>query len=543
MLTLNDYIAVVRRRKWVIVACTLMLALGGFAYAYSKGATNRATVDVGVQYLQPPTSAGGSAGSPSASQDERFLANQAAFARTAPVLLEATRLAAKQHVDIDSGKLAKTSSVTPSTTADILSFAVNNKVRGDARILANAYAQAYVDARWEQIDQTYGTQARSLAHQIQSMTKQINDPATSKAEVRSIRPQLEQALKVYSPLAAFVRQDKLGTAVQPTTAGVAHVKSSPSRYALIGAFVGMVIGLIAAFIWDAIDRGRTTSSDVSGTLNLPVLASIPTPPRNLSSENRLATLEPNEPSAEAYRLLAVRLELLCATTGRRALLITSALDSEGKSTTAANVSVALARMGKSVVMVDGDLLRPTAARYFGADAGPGMFELLTGELEVDDVTVEVPLPGPGTAGGSLRVIPAGRVTDDPTGLLASDRLDTVIGEIRQEADYVIIDSTPLLTVSHAMVLSSRADALVVIARADRLTPEISWNLQETLKALPAMALGVVVTAADATQSYGYGYGYGYGSIPNGGVPANNANGLPGALRLPGMGATTLNDPS
>jgi polysaccharide biosynthesis transport protein len=534
MLTLNDYIAVVRRRKWVILACTVVLALAGFAYAHAKGATNQATVDVGVSYIQPPTSAGGTAGSPSASEDARFLANQVAFARTEPVLEAAAKLAAKQHVQITADALGNASSATPSTTADILSFAVRDRNRVDAEILANAYAQAYVSERWAQIDSQYGTQAANLTRQIAQMGKKLQAPSTSKTEARSIRPQLEQALKELGPLQSFVRQDKIGTQVQKTTAGVAQVKSSPSTFALIGGFVGLVIGLIAGFIWDAIDRGRTTGRDVAGTLNLPVLANIPTPPKHLSSENRLASMEPSEATAEPYRLLAVRLSLLCTTPGRQVLLITSAVDSEGKSTTAANVSVALAQMGKSVVMVDGDLLRPTAARFFGADDGPGLFEVLSGDLEIADVGVDIMLPGNTVAGGRLRVIPAGRVTGDPTGLLASDRLDAVIGEIRDSADYVIVDCTPLLTVSHAMVVSSRSDALVVITRADRVTPEISWNLQETLKAVPAMALGVVVTAADANPIYGYGY---YGRISELGAPLarDGAGRLPGTLPIPGLG--------
>jgi capsular exopolysaccharide synthesis family protein len=366
------------------------------------------------------------------------------------------------------------------------------------------------------------------------MGKELQASGTSKAEARAIRPQLAQALKELSPLQSFVRQDKIGTQVQQTTAGVSEVKSSPATYALIGAFVGLMIGLIAGFIWDAIDRGRTTGRDVAGTLDLPVLANIPTPPKRLSSGHRLASMEQAEPTAEPYRLLAVRLALLCATPARQVLLITSAVDSEGKSTTATNLSVALAQMGKSVVMVDGDLLRPTAARFFGAEDGPGLFDVLAGDYDVADVGIEVMLPGDAAEGGRLRVIPAGRVTRDPTGLLASERLDAVIGELRESADYVIIDSTPLLTVSHALAVSSRADALVVVTRANRATEEIRWNLQETLRAVPAMALGVVVTAADASPIYGYGY---YGRIPETGAPLNGDGSvrLPGALPVPGLG--------
>ena len=356
MLTLNNYIAVVRRRKWVILACSIVFALAGFAYAHSKGATNLATADVGVSYIQPPTSAGGTASYPSASEDARFLANQAAFARTEPVLEAAAKLAAKQHVDITADAFGKASAATPSTTADIsrLRFVTGTRPTPESSPAPMRRPTSPSGGR----KSTPSTAPRSppCSGRSRRSGDEFQAASTSKAAARAMRPQLEQALKELSPLQSFVRQDKIGTQVQKTTAGIAAVKSSPSSYARLGAFIGLVIGLIAGFIWDAIDRGRTTGRDVAGTLNLPVLANIPTPPKHLSSENRLASMEQAEPTAEPYRLLAVRLGLLCAAPTWQVLLITSAVDSEGKSTTAANVSVALAQMGKSVVMVDGDLL-------------------------------------------------------------------------------------------------------------------------------------------------------------------------------------------
>jgi polysaccharide biosynthesis transport protein len=513
MLTLNDYIAVVRRRKWVILACFLTFAVLGAGYAMSKGTTHRATVDVSATYLQPPTSSGGSAGSPGAAEDARFLANQAAFARSSTVLAEAVKLAAKAKVVTTATKLASASSVTPSSVADILSFAVTNHNPATAKTLASAYASAYVTERKAQIHSQYDPLVKTLRAQIASWSKQLQSPTLPDGQARSIRPRLALATKMYAPLVSFVSQDLLGTKVQPTTSDVETVKSSAMTFAIAGGLAGLVIGLIVAFVWDAVDRGARTGREVAGSLQLPVLANIPTPPRKLSTENRLASLEVDEPSAEAYRLLAVRLELVAGSTGRNTVLFTSALDSEGKSTTAANVAVALAGIGKSVVLIDADLLRPTAARYFGGELDPGLFEVLSGDLDFEEVGRDVHLPGAGN-GGQLRVISPGRVLGDPTGLLASKGLSDMLSALGQWADYVIVDSPPLLTVSHAMVLSSKVDAVVVVARADRMTPDVSWNLQQTLNALPAPTLGVVMTAADAAPGYGYGYGYGYGTAPS-----------------------------
>ena len=512
MLTLNDYIAVIRRRKWVILSALFICALLGFVYAAHKGTTHKATVQVSATDVQAPSSSGGSSGSPSAADDARFLANQAAFARSAPVLDAAVKLAAKQHVVITLTKLSKSSSVTPSAVADILDFSVTNTNPSNAKILADSYANAYVSERQAQINAQYLPLLKQINANVKQLEHAMSSPDTPPEVVRAKRPQLLQALKLQTPLKTFLGQAIAGTSVQETTQVVATVKSSPVTFAFIGGLVGFVIGLIAAFIWDAIDSGKRTGREVAGTLQLPVLANIPTPPRAVSSEHRLVMMEPAEPSAESFRLLAVRLGLLCETSGRRTLLVTSALDSEGKSTTAANVAVALAQIGKSVVLVDGDLIRPTAARFFGAGDDPGLFEVLSGELDIDEVGTEVDLAGGST--GSLRVLPAGRVQGDATGLLMSDGMTSVLGVMKHWADYVIIDSPPLLTVSHAMALSSMADAVVVVARADRMTPEVTWNLQQTLDALPAPTLGVVVTAADAVPGYGYGYYGGTTSQPS-----------------------------
>ena len=200
--------------------------------------------------------------------------------------------------------------------------------------------------------------------------------------------------------------------VQPTTSSSTTVKDSPVKYGIGGALAGLVLGLIVAFVWDAIDNGsRARQQQLAGTLNLPVLGNLPTPPRRLRTDNRLVTMEHGEVGAEAFRLLAVRLGLLGAGAGSHSLVVTSALEEEGKSTTAANLAVALAQIGKSVVLLDGDLIRPTAARFFGAEGQAGLFEVLSGELGIDDVAVTVDVPA-GQGNGRPPARGAGRPRDE-----------------------------------------------------------------------------------------------------------------------------------
>jgi capsular exopolysaccharide synthesis family protein len=504
-LTLGDYLRVIRRRKWIILAVFLVVPLAAFAFAAHKRTTHKTTIQVVSTYLQPPNSTGGSsAGSSSSSADARYLAGEAAFAESLPVLNRAVKLAAANHVVVTAQQLAHNSAVTPSTVADILLFSVSRNRAGDASTLADAYARAYVAARQDQINQQYGQPLANLRADIARLQAQTKDPSTSKNEIRSIRPELNLDLKNIAPLRYFVNQSLLGVHEQPTTSSTVAVKTSPVKYAVGGALAGLVLGLIVAFIWDAIDNGsRARQQQLAGTLNLPVLGNLPAPPRRLRTDNRLVTMEHGEVGAEAFRLLAVRLGLLGAGAGSRSLVVTSALEEEGKSTTAANLSVALAQIGKSVVLLDGDLIRPTAARFFGAEGQAGLFEVLSGELGIDDVAVVVDVPaGQGTA-GRLRVVPAGHVTSDATGLLASESLDEVLSALKRSADYVVVDSPPLLTVSHATVWAAKVDAVLVVARADKATPEVTWDLQAILDALPTPTLGVVLTGVDGSAAYPY----------------------------------------
>ena len=507
LLTLGDYVAVIRRRKWVIAILVVALAVAGYRYAATKATSYQATVEVTATYIQPPSTSGASGGSsPSSSSDARYLANLAAFARSTAVLTEAAKLGAADVPGTTAASFARISSVTPSTVADILYFQVNTARPADAAKLAQDYASAYIAARKQQIATQYSGQIAGLRHQIASITTRLSAPTTSKVTVQALRPQLQLALRHLAGLTSYVAQENTGAAVQPTTSAPAAVNTSPTKYGIGGALAGIALGLIVAFVWDALDSRVRTSGQVATNLNLPVLASIPTPPRKLRRRNQLV-MTTGDVRGESFRMLAARLELLCVERKVKTILITSALDGEGKSTSAANLAVALAQMGRSVTLVDGDLVRPTAARFFGLQDRLGFTEVLAGERPLDDVLTQVDVPGRATASGSLLVLPPGAPVADPAPLLAARKLGSTLRALRRRSKYVIVDAPPLLNISHGMVISPHVDAVLVIARADELRSEVAAHLTQALAALPAEKLGVVLTGADNERGYGYGYGY------------------------------------
>ena len=503
LLTLGDYVAVIRRRAWLILTITLVCVGLGLFYASHKGATSTATVPVATSSVQPPSVTGSASGvSPNSTYAARFLANQAAFARSITVLDNAANSALAQHAvpGITPVQLARASSVTPSTTADVLDFSVTNRRGEVASQLARAYAFAYVAERRTSLEKQYQAIIRGLHKRQTNLEARLADPNASPATIRSIRPTLNLVSHSLDAFANYIQQADAAVQVEQTASGPAATSGSPVKYGAVALFAGLVIALVIAFIRDALDSRMRSQGQLTASLELPVLATIPTPPRHLRRANELVTITGTDADAEPFRMLAARLKLLPPTRDMRVILVTSALEGEGKSTTAANLGVALAEMGEEVVLVDADLVRPTAAGFFGLGTGDGLADVAAGHARIADVTVPVRLDG---SAGSLAVVSSGRSVGDPTSLLASESLRTSLRGLADGTRYVIIDSPPLLTISHATVLTASSDAILVIARADNLRVDVANDLRLALDALSTPKLGVVLTAADKIRAYGY----------------------------------------
>jgi Mrp family chromosome partitioning ATPase len=246
--------------------------------------------------------------------------------------------------------------------------------------------------------------------------------------------------------------------------------------------------------------------------------------------------------AEAFRMLRTNLEF--ATLGRDAqtIMVTSAVEQEGKSTTIANLAIALARAGQRVVLVDLDLRRPFLHRFFELD-GPGITQVALGHVPLEHAlaTVAITDAEPGrrapTANGNgngnghrdvrvmsgesgaprgnvvkgiLEVLPSGPTPPDPGEFVGAAALSEILAQLRVRTDFVLIDAPPVLHVGDAMALSPKVDGILVVTRMQVVRRHMLSELARQLAGSPAPVLGFVVTAAEEEESYGYGYGYGYG---------------------------------
>jgi len=283
----------------------------------------------------------------------------------------------------------------------------------------------------------------------------------------------------------------------------------------LSLLLGTLGGIGLAFVLEALDTTVRTPEQVEIVSALPSLGIIPlSVPLSVNGVRPFLTgrqtfgmelityKRPQSQIAESFRSLRTSILLSGSFESRpKVLLITSALPKEGKSSTSVNLAIVLAQKGSRVLLVDGDMRRPTLHRILGVSRDVGLSSLLDGTA-VEESAI---LPAPDFP--NLFVLPAGLSPSNPAELLASELLSKLLKQWRSQYDYVIIDSPPALSVTDAVVISPEADAVVVVVRSGQTTKDAVRRTRDTLYQVNARIMGIVMNAVDLRSPDLYYYYY------------------------------------
>lgn len=206
------------------------------------------------------------------------------------------------------------------------------------------------------------------------------------------------------------------------------------------------------------------------------------------AENLVTHTNPRSPVAEAYRQLRTNLWFASHDRARRTIMVTSTSSEEGKTTTLANLAVTIAQTGSSVVLVDCDLRRPSLHEPFRLDNSAGLTNLFLAGVPLKAMVQETGIP-------NLRLLPSGPLPPNPSELLGGNRMMEVIEALKEEADFVLFDTPPIVAVTDAAVLATRMDAVLLVLRAGRTKRELALRARSQLEKVQANLLGVVLTNA------------------------------------------------
>lgn len=309
---------------------------------------------------------------------------------------------------------------------------------------------------------------------------------------------------------------------------VAPIKPNVPLNVAGGLLIGLLLGAGAALGRGMLDRTVKTPDDVESSLGVSFLGLIPEIDESTAATQRqrrraaapqhelIVHQAPMSGIAEASRSIRTNLMFMAPDKPYRTLLVTSAGPSEGKTTVACCIAIAMAQAGKRVLLVDCDLRKPRIHRVFrnrGSSAGPGLTGALLEETKEDCVlTTEVP---------NLFAIPAGPIPPNPSELLQSERFRTFLEKMKGRFDQIILDSPPVVAVTDAVVLSTVVDGTVLVVRAFKTSKDLARHGTKLLRDVGAPMAGVVLNAVNLKRDE---YQYSYQYYRRGSYYTQNANG-------------------
>lgn len=511
--TLRDYLRVLRRYRLLIALLGIVGAVAGFIYTASQATTYTSTAQVS---FQDPTQALPIVGLPANSvQSPGQVASVAAELITNPSIMSEvkTQLGTRTSVGALTGAVSGTV-IVPS---DLLQVTAKSSDPNFAQRLANTTAHVLVAQDNAQARAQFARLAATIQGRIARLTaggKPGGTPATTNELVF-----YEDELGRLQTLASFATT---ATFAQPakTTASV----SSKARGVLIGLAFGLLLAILVAFLRDSMDRRLRVGQDYR-SVKLPVLGHV----RNRAL-GRIAQLsgdgrQDQSLDVEAFRILRRNLELLSPENPPKAIVVTSALAEEGKSSVASSLAGAMASAGRRTLLVEADLRRPSLAERFGVEQLPGLADYLAGTVAPHDTlrTIQLAQPdaGDGTSpwsadrpvGGAIQrlvFIPSGSQTSRSAELLGSDDFKQFVEQVTQTYDVVVFDSSPLLPVSDTLEVLPWVDAAVLCVREGHTTLDQVSAAKDVLSRFPRCLAGIVVTgikprggADDAVYAHAY----------------------------------------
>ncbi|MBF4162539.1 polysaccharide biosynthesis tyrosine autokinase [Nocardioides acrostichi] len=264
-----------------------------------------------------------------------------------------------------------------------------------------------------------------------------------------------------------------------------------------GLLLGLALGLGLALLRDSLDTTIKDDADVESATGLTTLASVPVNP----DINETPVIQQGAASpvwSESYRKLRTNISYLSPDDPPRSLLVTSALQGDGKTVTAANLAASLAQSGRHTILVDADLRRPSVAKLLGLVPDVGVTSIVTGKATLADVMQHA---------HGFDVVASGPIPPNPSELLESQMFRGLVESLLEEYDSVIVDTPPLVAVTDAAVVATAADAVIVVARANRTkAPELRRALLG-LRAVDARIAGVVLNRVTMDSNAYYQYSY------------------------------------
>jgi capsular exopolysaccharide synthesis family protein len=288
--------------------------------------------------------------------------------------------------------------------------------------------------------------------------------------------------------------------IDPSDADVLPVKPKKQLIYLLALMAGAGIPFLWILVANAFNNKVREDEDIKRITDIPISGHIP---RSLIKKNTVMLEEPGSHAAEAFRTLRSRMQFFTKEVKAPVILITSSMPEEGKTFTAINLASVYSLMGKKTVLVGFDLRKPKIYTEFGLDNKKGVSTWLIGKDELQNVIRETPYE-------NLFIIPAGPIPPNPSELASLEKTDELLKLLKEKFEYIIIDTSPIGTVSDAFHLATLADTCILIVRQNMTLKDLLKNTANELKTIDIKSISLLVNDLGSEyKRYGYSGSYGH----------------------------------
>jgi Mrp family chromosome partitioning ATPase/capsular polysaccharide biosynthesis protein len=359
---------------------------------------------------------------------------------------------------------------------------------------ANAVAGTFLQAQET-------AERRRLSEASRQLTQELRNSGARAEEIQAVRARISE-LTVSE--AAVGSELELAQAAEPPAS---PYSPRPVRNGILALFASLFLAVLVALARDLLVPRAAGARELSRILNLPVLAGIPYVQRRFGRRSHLLTAVANE----AYQTLQASVRFELPPDRQRVILVSSALEGEGKTHVAVGLGRALARTGKKTLLVCADLRFPTLHDQFGLARAPGLADILEGigrngagpHERIASALKTLPRSY-GRMAENLDILTSGTRPQDASALFFGDALDRFLEAVAElDYAYVIVDGPPLIGIADAHALAQRADGLLVVSRLDRSTLDDAIEVGDLIDRLDVRALGLVVVGVRRNVSYAY----------------------------------------
>lgn len=521
---LEDYLRILRERAWVVLVCVVVVFLVVLINSVTTTPLYSASAELVYDKTSMNTAVFGFEISGYDYDRQRTIETAIAAVNRKLSIAEGVQ-AQLASGGLPGGErspteLAGMASASAASDNYLVSISVVSEDPQEAAAVANAFATQFVDFRKEQSRELVAEARDLIGNELLGMS-----PSELASEYGLLMQDKYESLRILEA----AQQGDFKLMRQATVPGAPFTPQT-TRNIVLALLVGLVLGLGLAFLLEYLDKRIKDEKTLERVSGLPVLVSVPVVGRSWRrkkdgerSAEVIGFSADRSHLLEAFRTLRSSLQYFNVDGDVRKILITSALPQEGKTVTTVNLGISLALSGKRVIILEADLRRPMVHEYLELENGNGLSNVLAGASSLPGALQLVPLDpfiparsrkgenGSATAmmRKNLYCITSGPLPPNPAELLQSARMSDVIEELEHMADYLLIDTPPVLPVSDALTLAPNVDAIILAARLHSTTRDEMTAVRETLQRAGVRVIGVVAGGVKIGRGYYYKRGYHY----------------------------------